>query len=98
MIVYRGEDSAYQVDDTGGVCLVLSALGEEEEAFAGLAGPGSGWVSEAELLVLEVSRELFNFDSFIAEPEVALSESEAPLIEPWVSLDILVFCGYWQAA
>lgn len=72
------EDVAYQVDDAGGVCLVLSALGEEEKTLSGLRGPRSGWVSEAELLVLEVSRELFDIDSVIAEPEVTFGEPEAP--------------------
>lgn len=67
-----------QVDDASGVSLVLSALGEEEQALAGLAGPGSGGVGSAQLLVLEVLAELLDLDGVVGEPEVALGETEAP--------------------
>lgn len=68
----------YQVDDASRVGLVLSALGEEEQTLAGLAGPSSSGVSNAQLLVLEVLVELLDLDSIIGEPEVALGETEAP--------------------
>lgn len=57
--------------------LVLSALGEEEQTLASLAGPSGGGMSNAQLLVLKVLAQLLDFNGIIREPEVTLGETEA---------------------
>lgn len=58
--------------------LVLSALGEEKQTLAGLAGPGSDGVGNAGLLVLVEDGELLALNSLLVEVEEALGETEAP--------------------
>lgn len=67
-----------QVEDAGRSGLVLSTLGEEQQALAGLAGPGSDGVGNGGLLVLEERGELLGLDSLLAEVEVAFGEAKTP--------------------
>jgi hypothetical protein len=71
-------DKTHQVEDDEGSGLVLGVLCAEEQALAGLTGPGGGRVGDGRLLVGKVVPELLDLDGVIAEPEVALGEDEAP--------------------
>jgi hypothetical protein len=68
----------HKVEDASGGGLVLSALGEEKETLASLAGPGSDGVGDGGLLVLVENGELLALNSLLAEVEVALGETETP--------------------
>jgi hypothetical protein len=69
----------YQTDNASGGSLVLSALGEEEQTLAGLAGPGDDRVGDSGLLVTAEDGELLGLDSIVAEVEETLGEAEAPV-------------------
>lgn len=71
--------STYQIDDSSRSGLVLGTLCEEEQTLSSLGRPGTGWVRDAVLLVGEVGGQVLHLDSLIAEPEVALGESETPV-------------------
>lgn len=71
--------SVTKVDDTSGVSLVLSTLGEEGETLAGLAGPGSNGVGDGRLLVLVEDVEVLALDGLLLEVEETLGEAKAPL-------------------
>ena len=58
--------------------LVLSALGDEEQALAGLAGPGGDGVGNGGLLVLVEQGQLLGIDSLVVEVEETLGEAQAP--------------------
>lgn len=70
---------SYQREDTSGGGLVLSALGEEQQTLAGLAGPGGERVRDGGLLSLEVLGEGLDLNGLVVEVEVALDEAEAPI-------------------
>lgn len=61
-----------------GVSLVLSALGDEEQTLAGLAGPGGDGVGNSGLLVLVELGQLLGLNSLIVEVEETLGEAQAP--------------------
>ena len=71
--------SVSQVEDTGGVGLVLSTLGEEDETLTGLAGPGGNRVGDSRLLVLVEDVEVLALDGLLLEVEETLGEAKAPL-------------------
>jgi hypothetical protein len=60
------------------VSLVLSALGDEEQTLAGLAGPGGDRVGNGGLLVLVEGRQLLGLNSLVVEVKETLSEAQAP--------------------
>lgn len=68
----------YQVDNSTRSGLVFGALGQEEQALAGLAGPGGDGVSNGRLLILVEDVELFVGDRLIIEVNKALGEAQAP--------------------
>lgn len=70
--------ATYQVDDVAGVSLVLSALGDEKQTLAGLAGPGSDGVGNGGLLVLVEAGKLLGLNSLVVEVEETLSKAQAP--------------------
>lgn len=74
----RRSCATYQVDDVAGVSLVLSALGDEEQTLAGLAGPGGDGVGNGRLLVLVEAGQLLGLNSLVVEVEETLSEAQAP--------------------
>lgn len=74
----KGLSQTYQVEDASRGGLVLSALGEEEQALARLASPGGDRVGHSGLLVLVVDGELLVLDGLIVEVEETLREAQAP--------------------
>ncbi|MBZ6375606.1 MAG: hypothetical protein LBE67_11580 [Kocuria palustris] len=68
----------YEVENASGGGLILSALGEEEQTLAGLAGPSRGGVGNSGLLVLVEDGELLALNSLLVEVEEALGKTEAP--------------------
>ncbi len=71
------EISAYQIDDAGGVLLLVGVLDEEKETLSGLAGPGDDWVRNLGLLATEVLPQVLSGNGLLAEPEVLLGEAES---------------------
>lgn len=65
-----------QVEDTGRVLLLVGVLDEEQEALAGLAGPGDRGVGDLGLLAAQVLPQVGRLDGLLAEPEVLLGEAE----------------------
>lgn len=70
--------STYEVENASGGGLVLSALGEEKQALAGLAGPSGGGVGDGGLLVLVEDGELLALNGLLVEVENTLGETETP--------------------
>jgi hypothetical protein len=68
----------HQVDDSNRCGFVLSALGEEEKAFARLRGPSSVGMSDIRFFIVDVSAEVLGLNGIIGEPEEFLRETEAP--------------------
>lgn len=68
----------YQVDNSARSGLVFGALGQEEQALAGLTGPGGDGVSHGRLLILVEDCELFGGDRLIMEVNKTLGEAQAP--------------------
>ena len=58
--------------------VTLALLVEEEEALAGLAGPGGHGVGDLGLLATEVETQVLRGDSRVVETELLLGESELP--------------------
>jgi hypothetical protein len=78
-------DIPYQREDTSRGGLVLNTLGEEQQTLARLACPSSNGVSNSSLLTLEVVRERLDLDGLLAEVEVALDKTKAPVCDPLAS-------------
>lgn len=74
----HSRQSTYEVENASRGGLVLSALGEEKQTLAGLAGPGGGGVGDGSLLVLVEDRELLALNGLLVEVEEALGETETP--------------------
>lgn len=83
-------DIPYQREDTSRGGLVLNTLGEEQQTLARLAGPSSNGVSNSSLLTLEVVRERLDLDGLLAEVEVALDKTKAPVCDPLASCFLLL--------
>lgn len=62
----------HQVEDASGGSLVLSTLGKEKQALAGLSGPGGSGRSGGS------GGQVLGLDGLLAEVEVALGEAQAP--------------------
>lgn len=69
----RCRRETYQVNGAGGGSLVGTLLVEEQEALAGLAGPGG------QVVVLQQSRGLLDVDGLRTEPEELLGVDEVPM-------------------
>lgn len=70
---------AYQVENSGGVGLVLGALGQEQKALAGLSSPGDNGLGNSRLLVLLENGQLLSLNGLVAEVEETLGETETPV-------------------
>jgi len=69
-----------QVEDTGGVLLLVGVLDEEQQTLAGLAGPGDNRVSDLWLLAAEVLSQVGGLNGLLSEPEVLLGEAEGAAV------------------
>ena len=67
-------------NDTSGLgAVTLTLLVEEEQALAGLAGPGGHGVGDLGLFATQVETKVLRGDGGIVEPELLLGESELPV-------------------
>ena len=71
---------AHQVEDTGGVLLLVGMLDKVEETLASLAGPRSDGVGDLGLLAAQVLLQVRGWDRLLAEPKVLLGEAESAAI------------------
>jgi hypothetical protein len=76
----RLADDTHQVEDTGGVLLLVGVLDEVKQTLAGLAGPCDNRVSNLRLLAAEVLSQVGRRDGLLAEPEVLLGEAEGAAV------------------
>ena len=58
--------------------LILSTLGEEQQALSRLCSMGGIGVREVGLLISHVSVEMLVLDRLVAEPEELLGKDQAP--------------------
>jgi hypothetical protein len=73
----REEIVSYQVENTGGVLLLVSVFDEEKKTLSGLAGPRGNGVGNLGLLATEVLPQVVSGNWLLAEPEVLLGEAES---------------------